>query len=315
MKILLTGGAGFIGSWLGEELLGQGHEVISFDNFNDYYNPEWKEKNIQKSLKHPKYKMHRIDIRDYEAMVQALEGEDIDAIIHLAAMCGVRSSISNPRIYTDVNINGTLNMLELAKALGIKKFLLASSSSIYGDNEKIPFSEHDFVDKPISPYAASKKAAELLCHNYYHLHQISTICLRFFTVYGPRGRPDMAPYIFTTKIIEGKPIDMYGDGSTMRDYTYVADIVNGIISAMQLEGYHIINLGNNNPVKLKEFISHLEDITGKKAIINTKPIPKGDVMVTFADIEKAGRLIGYKPITSIKEGLKKTVAWYTEERK
>ncbi len=312
MNILVTGGAGFIGSHLVDELLRQGHTVICVDNFNEFYSPKVKEKNIQEALKHPNYELYRIDVSDFDRMRSLISQNKPDKIIHLAATAGVRNSLINPKLYEEVNIKGTLNILELAREFKVSHVVFASSSSVYGNNTKIPFSETDNVDYPISPYAATKKAGELLCHTHHHLYKTNVVCLRFFTVYGPRGRPDMAPYIFTKAIMEGKPIHMFGDGETQRDYTFVTDIVSGIIKSMDLEGYHIINLGNNNPVKLKDFISIIEKHTGKKAEIIRKPIPLGDVNITYADISKAKKLIGYDPKVPIDTGLKHLVEWFKE---
>jgi UDP-glucuronate 4-epimerase len=310
MNILLTGGAGFIGSWTVEELLKLGHRIFCIDNFNDYYDPKQKEANVKPFLNNPNFKLYRIDIRDYETLKKIFLENKVDKIIHLAAMAGVRNSILNPKLYYDVNINGTLNVLELAKEFNIKNVVFASSSSVYGNNKKIPFSETDNVDNPISPYAASKKGGELLCYTYHHLYNMNVVCLRFFTVYGPRGRPDMAPYKFTKLIMEGKPIEVYGDGTTKRDYTYVTDIVSGIISALDIKGYEIINLGNNNPIELKYFISIIEKNTKIKAKQVKKPMQPGDVNITYADIRKAKKLLKYNPKVPIEEGLKRLVEWY-----
>lgn len=312
--ILVTGGAGFIGSHLCDELLRLRNNVICVDNFNDYYDPKIKEENVQNALKNPNYELHRIDITDFDAINRLINNKMPDKIIHLAAMAGVRNSIKNPQLYQKVNVEGTLNILESAKRNNIKNIICASSSSVYGNNTKIPFSETDNVDHPISPYAATKKAGELLCYTYHHLYDMNISCLRFFTVYGPRGRPDMAPYIFTKAILEGRPIQMFGDGETQRDYTYVSDIVSGMISALDLQGYHIINLGNNNPVKLKDFIKIIEKHSGKKATIIKKPIPQGDVMITYADISKAKKLLSYEPKVSIEDGLKIYVEWFKQEK-
>lgn len=310
MKILVTGGAGFIGSNLCDELLRQGHTVICVDNFNEFYSPKIKERNVQEALNHPNYELYRIDIADYDRMRSLISQNKPDKIIHLAATAGVRNSLINPRLYEEVNIRGTLNVLELAREFGVNNLVFASSSSVYGNNKKIPSSESDNVDQPISPYAATKKAGELLCHTHHHIYKMNITCLRFFTAYGPRGRPDMAPYIFTKAILEGRPIQMFGDGETMRDYTYITDIITGIINSLDLEGYHIINLGNNNPVKLKDFIEIIEKHAERKAIIVKKPIPQGDVNITYADISKAKEMLNYDPKVTIEEGLKKLVDWY-----
>lgn len=314
MNILVTGGAGFIGSWTTEELLKQGHGVICVDNFNDYYDPRQKESNIKGFLSNPNYKLFRADIRDYATLKNIFTEHKIDKIIHLAAMAGVRNSILDPKLYVDVNLNGTINILELAREFKVENIVFASSSSVYGNNKKIPFSESDPVDNPISPYAATKKSGELLCYAYNHLHNMNIACLRFFTVYGPRGRPDMAPYKFTKIVSEGKSIDVYGDGTTKRDYTYVTDIVAGIIVALDVKGYEIINLGNNRPVELNYFISLIEANVGKAAQRVEKPMQDGDVMITYADITKAQKLLGYNPKVPIEEGIRRLVEWYRGEK-
>lgn len=311
MSILVTGAAGFIGSWCARELLKSGHEVIGVDNFNNYYNPEFKKGNI-KGLK---IRLYKEDIRDYDKLKKIFGGNKIDAVVHLAAMVGVRPSIANPFVYEDVNVKGTLNMLELARLNKVKKFVFASSSSVYGDRDKVPFSEEDATNSQISPYAATKKSGELLCYTYNHLYRVPAVCLRFFTVYGPCGRPDMAPYKFVDRIAHNQEIEMYGDGSTIRDYTYVADVVSGVMKNIDLDAdYEIINLGCGNPVKLKDFINGIEKNLGKKAKIVQKEMQPGDVKQTYADISKARKLLGYSPKTRIEKGLKNFCEWYMKER-
>ena len=313
--ILVTGGAGFIGSHVCERLLKLDYEVVCVDNFNEYYNPKIKEDNIKSCQGNNAFKLYRLDITNLEDLDKIFTEHKIDVVIHVAARAGVRASIEDPFIYEKVNVFGTLNLLELAKKFKIKKFIFTSSSSIYGINKKIPFSEEDPIVNPISPYAATKASAELLCKAYNNLHKIPIICLRLFTVYGPRGRPDMAPYKFMKLIIDDEEIPMYGDGNSKRDYTYVSDIVYGIIAA--LEGninFEIINLGGSNPVDLKTFISILEKHIGKKAKIKKLPDQKGDVPITYADISKAERILGYKPKVSIEEGIKKMVEWYVDNK-
>ena len=311
MSILITGVAGFIGSWTARELLKNGHNVVGIDNFNDYYNPEFKKSNI-KSLK---IQLYKEDVRDYDKLKKIFQDSKIDSIVHLAAMVGVRPSIQNPFVYEEVNVKGTLNMLELAKQHNVKKFIFASSSSVYGNRDKVPFSENDAANSQISPYAATKKAGELMCYSYSHLYRIPTICLRFFTVYGPSGRPDMAPYKFVDSIARNKEIEMYGDGSTRRDYTYAADVVSGILKSLELDAdYEIINIGCGNPVKLKDFIIAIEKNLGKKAKIVQKEMQPGDVKQTYADISKAKKILGYNPKTKIEEGLKIFCDWYMKER-
>jgi UDP-glucuronate 4-epimerase len=314
MKILITGGAGFIGSHVCDALLKRGDKVICIDNFNDYYDPKIKEKNISHHTDNPDFALHRTDIRDMEAMRSIFSKESPDKVIHLAARAGVRPSIEDPLLYQDVNLKGTLNLLELAKEFKIKNFIFASSSSVYGKNKKTPFSESDSVDNPISPYAATKKAGELLCYTYHHLHNMNIACLRFFTVYGPRGRPDMAPYLFTKCIEKGRPIQRFGDGTSKRDYTYIADIVSGVIAAVDKElGYDIINLGNSQTVELNHLIQVIEKKLGKDAEIVQKPMPEGDVPITYADISKAKELLGYDPKTGIEEGMGDFIDWYLKQ--
>jgi len=314
LKILVTGCAGFIGSHVAEALLLRGDTVIGIDNINDYYDPAKKEKNLEILKKHKKFVFYKEDIRNYDNLKRIFIRENPDKVVHLAARAGVRASIQNPLLYQEVNIRGTLNLLELAKNSKAKSFVFASSSSVYGNQEKTPFSEDDDVSTPISPYAATKRAGELLCYTYHHLYNTSITCLRFFTVYGPRGRPDMAPYKFTKLIIEGKPVPRYGDGTTKRDYTYITDIVKGVIAAIDKElSFEIINLGNNKPVMLNDFIRVIEEATHRKAVIKEMPMQPGDVNITYADIRKAQRLLGYQPETSIEEGMKKFVEWYEKD--
>jgi len=313
-KILVTGGAGFIGSHLCDRLLSIGKEVLCIDNLNSYYSPQRKVKNIQHNFNKAKFTFITIDIKKKDHLERVFQRHKISKIVHLAARAGVRPSIEKPLWYRDTNVSGTLNLLELAKKYDVKQFIFASSSSVYGNNKKIPFSEEDIVDQPISPYAASKKAGELFCYTYSHLCNFNVTCLRFFTVYGPRGRPDMIPILYPTNISKGKPIKMFGDGTTKRDYTYVSDIIDGIIAALKKPfKFEIINLGNNKPVQLKYFISLVEKNLKKKAKINKLPIPPGDVDLTFADITKAKKLLNYTPKVSIEEGIKKTIEWFKQE--
>ncbi len=311
MKVLVTGGAGFIGSHLCDALLQRGDQVVCLDNFNDYYSPSRKKQNIVHHQHNPNFKLYYLDIKNKTKLKEVFIHEHIDKIIHIAAKAGVRHSLQFPQEFQADNNLATMNLLELAKDFKIQNFIFASSSSVYGNNQKTPFSEEDKVDFPISPYAATKKSCELMIHTFSHIHKLNTTCLRFFTVYGPRGRPDMAPYKFTKLIFEGQPIQRYGDGSTARDYTYIGDIVEGIISALDKNfRFEIINLGNSTPIKLNEFITTLENHIGKEAQIIEKPIPPGDVMITYADISKAQRLLNYQPKVSLNEGLKKFVDWY-----
>jgi UDP-glucuronate 4-epimerase len=315
MEILVTGGAGFIGSHVVDKLLERGENVICVDNFNDYYNPEYKRENIRLAKLNPNFKLYELDITNYLALKKVFMKHKIEKVIHLAARAGVRPSIELPSLYEDVNIKGTLNLLEFAKEFKIQNFVFASSSSVYGNANKVPFSEEDKVDYPISQYAATKKSGELFCYTYNHLYKIPMTCLRFFTVYGPRGRPDMAPYKFTKLINSGKQIEMYGNGLTKRDYTFVSDIVNGIMSALDKNlNFEIINLGNSSPITLKHFIEVIEKNLGKKAEIVQKPMQPGDVEITYADVSKAKKLLGYEPKIKFEEGMKIFVDWFLANR-
>ena len=315
MNILVTGAAGFVGSHVVDALLAAGNKVIAVDNLNDYYNPDFKEGNISGHLGNANYSIEKIDIRDKEAVDSVFAKHKIDKIIHLAARAGVRPSIEDPLIYEQTNVLGTMHLLNAAKENKIQQFVFGSSSSIYGNSKETPFSEDMKTDKPISPYAATKKAAELICHTYSHLYKLPITCLRLFTVYGPRGRPDMAPYKFTKAISEGTEITMFGDGSSQRDYTFVKDIVSGILKALEKPfPFEIINLGNSKPVELKKFISVIEESVRKKANIKQIEMQPGDVDITYANIDKAKKLLGWEPTTSIEEGMKEFVAWYKNER-
>ena len=309
MRALITGAAGFIGSHLCQRLLADGWAVVGVDNFDDFYDPQIKRRNISDCLKNKNFQLIEADIRDGEAMGNAAS-EDVRIIVHLAAMAGVRPSIAQPLLYTDVNINGTMVLLELAKKHRIDKFIFSSSSSVYGNNKKVPFSEDDNVDFPISPYAATKKAGELICHTYHHLCGMSITCLRFFTVYGPRQRPDLAIHKFARLIEQDKPIPVYGDGSMMRDFTYIDDIVNGIVAAMgRCDGFNIYNLGESQPITVNDLITEIEKALGKKAIRQYQPPQPGDVERTYADITKAAEDLEYKPSTTIQAGLEQFAAW------
>jgi UDP-glucuronate 4-epimerase len=311
MKIIVTGTAGFIGSHLCEKLLDQGNEVIGIDNFDDYYDPQIKRKNIENCVKNNKFTLFEHDIRDFDKINKIFKDKNINAVVHLAAKAGVRPSIENPRLYTDVNINGTMILLEMAKKHTIEKFIFASSSSIYGNNRKTPFSESDIVDYPISPYAATKKSGELLCHTYHHLYNLPVTCLRFFTVYGPRQRPDLAIHKFTKLIDQKKPIPVYGDGTMSRDFTYMDDIVNGVLAAIEnCQNYHIYNLGESKTITVKKMIETIENALGKKAIIDYQSEQPGDVKTTFADISKAKEELEYNPSTTFEQGINKFVEWF-----
>jgi UDP-glucuronate 4-epimerase len=312
-NILVTGGAGFIGSHLVDRLLARDCRVMVLDDFNDYYDPRIKRANVAAHLKDERYTLVEGDIRDRELLARIFHGGNFDIVVHLAARAGVRPSLTLAPLYCDVNVGGTSLLLDAAVRAGIRKFVFASSSSVYGDNEKVPFSETDPVDNPVSPYAATKRAAELVCHSYHHLHGMDISCVRFFTVYGPRQRPEMAIHKFTRLISEGKPVPMFGDGATQRDYTYIDDIIDGIISIIERHrGYEIYNLGDSNPISLAQLIDLIQKALGKRAVIKREPPQPGDVRRTFADIEKARRMLGYEPRVPIDDGIRRFVRWYQE---
>ena len=312
--ILITGGAGFIGSHLAGRLLAEGDwHVTVVDDFNDFYQPAIKRANIAAHLSHPRYRLVEADIRDRATLAEAFNAA-FDCIVHLAARAGVRPSLLQPALYAETNINGTLNLLELAREHGIKQFVFGSSSSVYGINAKVPFSEEDPIRQPISPYAATKAAGELLGHTYSHLYGMRCICLRFFTVYGARQRPDLAIHKFARLISDGRPIPVFGDGTTRRDYTYIDDIISGVRAAIDYQGsdYEVINLGESRTVELRELISLLEKELGRKATIERQPLQPGDVPQTFADITKARELLAYNPQTQIEDGIHRFVEWFRE---
>ncbi len=308
--VLVTGAAGFIGSHVCEAFLANGWQVKGLDSFDPFYDPAAKRRNLEGCQSNKRFSLTEGDIRDSAAVTAVLVG-GADVIIHLAARAGVRPSIEQPLVYQDVNVNGTCVLLEAARRLGIERFVFASSSSVYGNNKKVPFSERDNVDFPISPYAASKKAGELLCHTYHHLFGINITCLRFFTVYGPRQRPDLAIHKFTRLIEAGESIPVFGDGSMMRDHTFIDDIVAGVVaSAKRCQGYQIYNIGESEPVSLSDLIAAIEAALGKKAVIERLPLQPGDVQKTHADIDLARRELDYEPRTSLASGLKAFVDWY-----
>jgi UDP-glucuronate 4-epimerase len=309
-KILITGGAGFIGSSLVDSLLKQDYEIVCLDNFDNFYDKEIKLRNIQNAIEDSKYHLVEGDIRNKNLLNGLFEKHNFQLIIHLAAKAGVRPSVESPQEYFEVNINGTINILECAKEHGVKKIIFASSSSVYGNNSKVPFSEADFVDYPISPYAASKKAGELICFTYHELYKIDISCLRFFTVYGPRQRPDLAIHKFARLILEGKPIPVYGDGSYKRDFTYVEDIVFGINQTIKsLSGFRVYNLGNSRTISVLEMIKELEKALEKKAQIDFRPLQPGDVKLTFADISSAKKDLQYNPKFDFSSGIRNFVEW------
>lgn len=309
--ILITGGAGFIGSTLADVLLKENNKVIVIDNFNDYYSPALKEKNISHNLANPNYKLYRNDICDKAAVEKIFEENNIDCVVHIAASAGVRASISNPELFVQSNIAGTINILEAMRKNNVKKMVFASSSSVYGNCKAEKFSEDLKVTEPISPYAATKSACEQFLYTYSKLYDIQSTCLRFFTVFGPRQRPDLAIRKFIELIEQDKPIPVYGDGTTMRDYTYIDDIVSGIISAIKYDKtpYEIINLGGGSPVTLNEMIETIEKVLGKNAKIDRLPMQPGDVDKTVSDITKAKSLLRYEPKTTFEEGIRKFIEW------
>lgn len=316
-NILITGGAGFIASHLIDQLLAEGTwNVTVVDDLNDFYSPAIKRANVARHLGSADYKFVEADIRESCALEPVFDEGEFSHIVHLAARAGVRPSLSQPRLYFETNVTGTLNLLELAREHGVEQFVFGSSSSVYGVNGKIPFSEDDRVCRPISPYAATKAAGELLCYTYSHLHNIRTVCLRFFTVYGARQRPDLAIHKFTKQIAEGKPIQMFGDGTTRRDYTYIDDIIQGVRASMDYSGsmHEVFNLGESQTIELKELISLIERSLDMHAIIDRQPMQPGDVPVTYADISKARELLGYDPKTKIADGIPKFVEWFNSTR-
>ena len=313
----VTGGAGFIGSTLSQKLIEQGNKVVAIDNFCEFYNPNIKENNVKQLLQNENFKLYRGDIRDRQAIKKIFDENKIDIVMHLAAMAGVRPSIENPILYQEVNCMGTQNILEEMKEHEIKNGVFASSSSVYGNCKEVPFREDMVVDFAISPYAATKKANEVMAHVYHKLFNMNIIMLRFFTVYGPKQRPDLAINKFTRLMLEGKEIPMFGDGTTSRDYTYIDDIVDGIIKSCQYcmdnkEVYEILNIGNSSPTTLKEMINTIGQALGIEPKIKQLPMQPGDVDRTYADISKAKKLIGYEPKTTFKQGIENFVKWYKE---
>jgi len=317
-RVLLTGGAGFIGSHVAESLLGQGAELTIVDNLDEFYPPAWKRSNLEDIRRTGKYNLEELDICNFERLREVFRRARPEVVIHLAARAGVRPSIEQPRLYEQVNVAGTVNLLELCREFKVGRFVFGSSSSVYGATSRAPFSEDHVELRPISPYAATKLAGEMLCYTYSHLFALPIVCLRFFTVYGPRQRPDLAIHKFTMLLENNQPLPIFGDGSTGRDYTYVDDIVAGILAAMSFEfkaaggeaPFEVFNLGNSHPVKLSELVELLETATGRKADRQRKPLQPGDVPLTWADVSKAARMLGYRPATRIEEGLQRFVAWY-----
>ena len=312
-KVLVTGGAGFIGSHLVDRLMDRGeHVVVVVDNFNRFYSPKIKSANIASHLKQNNFFLHKLDIRDQNGLKEVFSKYRFDCVVHLAAMAGVRPSIEKPILYADVNLLGTINLLEQIRHFSVKRMVFASSSSVYGERSG-PFRESDSTDEQVSPYGATKKAGELLCHTWAHLYGVQTTILRLFTVYGPRNRPDMACFKFLEALMKGRPIMRFGTGETGRDYTYIDDVIDGLVAAIDTPfNWEIINLGNSSPVKLNDLIKTIETVTGKKANINELPLQPGDVKLTFANISKARRLLSYSPTVTIKEGIDRLFSWYSD---
>ena len=310
MKILVTGGAGFIGSHLVEKLLTSGHDVAILDDFNDFYDPQIKRENIAAVSRDAA--VHHVDLRDSAAVRNLFHQKKFEAIAHLAARAGVRPSIFHPQLYYDTNVNGTLHLLDAARVTGVERFIFASSSSVYGISKRVPFSEDQHLTQTISPYAATKIAGEFLCSTFSHLYQMRVVALRYFTVYGPRQRPDLAIHQFTRRTYAGQPIDQFGDGSTRRDYTYIDDIIQGTVAALDYGGplFDIFNLGENETIQLKDLIAAIENALGKTAKINRLPEQPGDVPLTCADVSKARKLLGYDPSTRLSDGLPRFIDWF-----
>jgi UDP-glucuronate 4-epimerase len=315
MRILVTGGAGFIGSHLVEKLLAAGYDVAILDDFNDFYDPQIKHANIAAVAKD--VAVHYVDLRDNAAVRNLFHREKFQTIAHLAARAGVRPSIQYPQLYYDTNVSGTLHLLDAARVNGLERFIFASSSSVYGISKTVPFSEDQHLSQTISPYAATKIAGEFLCSTFSHLYQMRVIALRYFTVYGPRQRPDLAIHQFTRRIYAGQPIDQFGNGRTRRDYTYIDDVIEGTMAALKYDGplFDIFNLGESETTQLKDLIAAIENALGKKAKINRLPEQPGDMPLTCADISKARKLLGYNPTTRLRDGLPRFIDWFLRTQK
>jgi UDP-glucuronate 4-epimerase len=315
-RVLVTGAAGFIGSWLTERLLERGDRVVGFDNFDPFYDRAIKERNLAAARTASGFELVEGDLRDPAAVAALFRGHGFDAVVHLAARAGVRPSLEDPAGYCETNVTGTVHLLEAMRAAECRRLVFASSSSVYGNNRKVPFSEDDRVDFPISPYAATKKAGEELCHVYHAVHGFSILALRFFTAYGPRQRPEMAIHAFTRRLFAGDPIPVFGDGSMERDFTYVDDVVAGVVGAVDHaiaeHTFTILNLGESEPIRLGDLVGALEAATGHQARIDRRPVPPGDVERTFADVSRARAMLGYAPSVDLEEGLRHFVAWYRE---
>lgn len=315
MNVLVTGAAGSIGSHVSQGLLGLGHRVVGLDNLNDYYSPARKRRNLQEvaaSAPRPEdFHFHQGDIRDVETLTALFSTHAFEAVVHLAAMAGVRASVEDPELYLDVNLIGTLRLLDRVRDFQVGNFVMASTSSVYGNTERLPFEESDPCDRPLAPYPASKRAAEMLAYSYHHTYDLNVTALRFFTVYGPRGRPDMMAYKVLDSIFLGNEVPLYNGGNMHRDWTYVEDIVAGVIAAVGKPlGYEILNIGRGEPVLLLDFVRALEELAGKKANLVDAPMPSADIRYTYADIGKARRLLGYAPSTHFREGVRRLWDWY-----
>lgn len=313
MKVLVTGAAGFIGSHLAEKLSQRGDEVVGLDNFNDYYDPRRKRANQRRLERYPNFCMIEVDIRDRQGMFDLFAREQFDAVAHLAAMAGVRNAVAHPDLYVEVDYNGTQHLMDAARATGVGNFVFASTSSVYGDTKQIPFVESDSCDRPLQPYAAAKRAAEILGYTYHHLFGLNFTAVRFFTVYGPNGRPDMMAYLVADSITKGVEIPLYEGGEMYRDWTFVDDITNGVIAAVDRPlGYEVINRGRGEPVRLGDFVSIMESLAGRKARLRPAPKLAADVLRTYADIGKARALLDYNPQISVEEGVTRFWEWYRD---
>jgi len=314
MRILVTGCAGFIGWKVTESLLKEGHTVVGVDNLNDAYDVRLKEWRLSQLQGQDRLTFSQVDITDWDALSSVFRDHDFDAVVNLAARAGVRQSVENPKAFYETNVDGTLSLLEFCREHGVNKFVLASTSSLYGAHNEMPFKEDADTSRPLSPYAASKKAAETLCYTYHYLYGLDITLLRYFTVYGPAGRPDMSIFRFIQWIAEGRPVTIYGDGHQQRDFTYVEDICRGTVAALKPLGFEVINLGSNRPVQLRQVIQMIEELVGRKAIVETRPAHSADARASWADVGKAHRLLCWRPQTSIEVGLRRTVDWYMDQR-
>jgi len=313
-RYLVTGAAGFIGSQVTAELLARGDQVLGLDNLNDAYDPRLKEWRLARLTPHPAFTFRHMDISDADALASVVDQGPFEAVINLAARAGVRASVRSPELYVQTNLVGTLRLLELCRSHGIHKFVMASTSSLYGAHNRRPFAEDADISRPLSPYAATKGAAEMLCHSFHALHGLDVTILRYFTVYGPAGRPEMSIFRFVQWVEEGRPVVLYGDGDQERDFTFVDDVVRGTLAALVPLGFEVINLGSDRPVALRALLQAIERLAEKPAIIDQRPEAPGDVRATWADIRKAGRLLGWEPRVDLESGLRACLDWYRAER-